>query len=221
MESSEYLALIHAEIDGELDAAQRAQLARRLLADPDLRAEREDLRRLCSLLDGMDDVEPPAQLRANILRALPMAAAPLGHPRAVPRWRYFALAAGILGAAILVLESVKGPGPASTELTGTIAAARAPVILDTVRLEAPIGGRVSLYRDGNRLGLALELASGAPVDVVVTSAGQTLTVNGLGTSSETRKVALPEAATGGRVDLTFLMSGREIARATLTTAGAH
>jgi len=33
-----YLPLIHAEIDGELDGSQRAELSRRLLADPEARA---------------------------------------------------------------------------------------------------------------------------------------------------------------------------------------
>jgi len=220
MGSREHLALIHAEIDGELDAAQRSELARRLLADPELRGERDDLRRVCAQLDAMKEVDPPPQLRANILEALPRAAVPFRRSRSVP-WRYAALAAGVMGAAILVYETVNGPGPASVEVAGTMAARRMQT-LDTIALRgSPVAGRVSLYRDGNGLELALELTSGTPVDVVVTSNGQTLTVNGLGTSSETRKVALPEAATGGKVDLTFLMSGREVARATLMAPGDH
>ena len=43
-------ALIQAEIDDELDGAGRAELARRLLADPAARAERDQYRRLASLL---------------------------------------------------------------------------------------------------------------------------------------------------------------------------
>lgn len=57
------LALIHEEIDGELDAAGRAELARWLLADPEGHALRDDLRRLCTALDSVPAVEPPAQLR--------------------------------------------------------------------------------------------------------------------------------------------------------------
>lgn len=57
------LALIHAEIDGELNAEQRAELARCVLADPHVRAVRDDLRRLCTTLDGLVPVEPPAQFR--------------------------------------------------------------------------------------------------------------------------------------------------------------
>ncbi len=39
------LALIQAEIDGELNDRQRAELSRSLLADPALRAAREEMRR--------------------------------------------------------------------------------------------------------------------------------------------------------------------------------
>ena len=39
MTNARHLELIHAEIDGELDERQRAELARSLLADPEVRFE--------------------------------------------------------------------------------------------------------------------------------------------------------------------------------------
>src|SRR5215469_9687627 len=134
MTDSEYAALVHAEIDGELDGRQRAELARRLLADPEARAVREDLLRLRTMLDSTGDAEPPAQLRANILHALPVPTTP---PRqfawSAPRWRYAAVIAGVLGLATVVYETVDGSRPGSAEVAGTIAASRAPASLDTVR----------------------------------------------------------------------------------------
>jgi hypothetical protein len=65
--------LIHAEVDGELanvSAADRAVLAKALLADPQARALREDLKRLRDALARVADVEPPAELRDHILRAV-------------------------------------------------------------------------------------------------------------------------------------------------------
>jgi hypothetical protein len=225
MADTEFLALVHAEIDGELDAQQRAELARRLLADPEARAVREELLRLRARLDAVGDVEPPAELKANVLKALPVPAVPRSAVRwPAARWRYAALIAGVMGAATLVYETVDGPGPASGEVAGTMAA-RSAQTLDTVALgTGPVTGRVSLYRDGSGLGLAFELASSAPVDVVVVSDGRALRVSGLGTAGsprQTAKLALPEAGMGGRVDLTFLMSGREVARATLAAPGGH
>jgi anti-sigma factor RsiW len=63
------LALIQAEIDGELNDRQRAELSRHLLADP-LSVPCAEMRRLCRALDGLPEVEPP-RMRTDILAALP------------------------------------------------------------------------------------------------------------------------------------------------------
>jgi hypothetical protein len=223
MTDSGYVALVHREIDGELDAGQRAELARWLLADTEARALREDLLQLRKMFDAIGEVEPPGRLRANILQALP----PFPPPRSSLRWptqhrRYAALAAGVLGAATLVYETVDGPGPGSAEVAGTIAAKRAPVTVDMVTLGVgPVTGRVSLYRDAGGLGLAFELAASEPVDVLIASDGRTLRVDGLGrggSSGQKTMVTLSKSAPERTrtVKLTFLMSGREVGHATLT-----
>lgn len=223
MAEPDYVALVHAEIDGELDPGQRAALARRLLADTEARALREDLLLLRKMLDSIGEVEPPARLRATVLQSLP----PLSSPRSSLRWpaqpwRYAALIAGMLVAATLVYETVDGPRPGSAEVAGTIAAKRASATLDVVTLgSGPVTGRVSLYRDAGGLGLAFELAASEPVDVLIAGDGRTLRVDGLGRpgSAEPKtRVALPGFGTDGTgtVNLTFLVSGREVGHATLT-----
>jgi hypothetical protein len=228
MADADYIALIHAELDKELEASQRAELARRLLSDPEARELREDLLRLRTLLETVEDVEPPNDLRAKILQALPVATGlpgRFGSP--AQRWRYAALAAGVVAAATLVYETAYSPGPGSTEAVGTIAARRSPPTLDTVALrDGPVTGRVSLYRDGDQLGLSFDLVAGAPVDVLIASDGQTLRIGGLGHGSlanQKTTVALPGSQSGSRhtVDLTFLMSGQEVGRATLTAPEDH
>jgi hypothetical protein len=225
-----YLPLIHAEIDGELDGSQRAELSRRLLADPEARALREDFRRLCGALDAMPEIEPPPELRAGILAALPAlpvaARAPAAPPRqpwaSAHRWRYAAVLAGALAAGTVLFVTVEGPRPATSDTAGTMAAARAATTLDTVSLaNGPIAGRVSLYRDASGLGLKFELATSAPVDVLVASDGYTIRIKDLGGKAATGEpgttVALPGfKATGQAVNLTFLVAGREVANATLT-----
>lgn len=227
MADTPHIALINAEIDGELDARQRSELARLLLAEPEIRAVREDLRRLCAALDALPDVEPPAQLRASILAAIPPSTVSGGRSTwSAPRWRYAALVAGVLGAGAVVFETLDGTRPATTEAAGTMAAARGPVMLDTAQLgQGPVGGRVSLYRDAGGLGLAFELISSGPVDVLITSEGRTLEVNGLGgtgAAGQRTVVLVGSASTGERkVGLIFLMSGREVSRATLTVPEGH
>ncbi len=222
MADSGRLALIHAEIDGELDGRQRAELARALLADPEIQVLREDLRRVCAALDVLEDVDPPQQLRQSILDALPQSTPSRARSWwSAPRLRYAALIAGMLAVGTILYETVESPRPATNDLAGTMAAADAPTILDTVRLSSEVvSGRVSLYRDRAGLGLKFELVASAPVDLLVASEGRTLRVNGLGVrdapGGPRTTVALPGFGRSGEaVEVTFLMAGREVGRATL------
>ena len=222
MADSGRLALIHAEIDGELDGPQRAELARTLLADPEAQAVREDLRRVCAALDALGEVDPPQQLRQSILDALPQSTPSRARSWwSAPRLRYAALIAGMLAVGTILYETVESPRPATNDLAGTMAAAGAPTTLDTVRLSSEVvSGRVSLYRDRAGLGLEFELVASAPVDVLVASDGHTLRVNGLGVrdapGGPRTTVALPGFGRSGEaVDVTFLMAGHEVGRATL------
>jgi hypothetical protein len=222
MADSGRLALIHAEIDGELDGRQRAELARALLADPEVQVLREELRRVCAALDALEDLDPPQQLRQSILDALPQSTpSPARSWWPAPRLRYAALIAGVLAVGAILYETVENPRPATSDVVGTMAAAGAPTTLDTVHLgNGVVSGRVSLYRDRAGLGLQFELLASAPVDVLVASDGRTLRVNGLGVRDSPvgppTTVALPGFGRGGEVvELTFLMAGREVGRVTL------
>jgi anti-sigma factor RsiW len=214
------LELIHAEMDGELDPAQRAELARQLLADPETRALREDFRRLCTALDALAQAEPPAQLRQGILAALPRS---FPKQRGLPAsaWRYAAVVAGVLAAGGILTEMLRGPTPGTSEVAGTLALAPAATLVDTARLgSGPVSGSVSLYRDRAVLALKFEVTAGAPVDVVVASEGHTIRVTGLGkpgaSGEPSATVALPGVAMHGQtVDLTFLIAGRPVGSATL------
>ena len=70
MIDEKYLELIQADVDGELPEQHRAELSRHLLANPEARAAREELKRLCGLLDSVPKVEPPSDLKASILGAV-------------------------------------------------------------------------------------------------------------------------------------------------------
>jgi anti-sigma-K factor RskA len=236
MTESPYLALIHAEIDGELDEHQRADLARHLLDDPRSRALRDGLKEVCAALDGIAAVEPPQELRSSILAALPpMSARPMPARRAarwsVPAtgWRYAALFAGALISVALLYQGRIGHGPNANEVAGTMAgsAAHSPVALDTARVDlGQVTGQVSLYRAGAGLGLELQLVASAPVDVLVVSGGQTQRISGLGRPDSPggprTTVALPDFSGGAQtVDLSFLVAGRPIGSTQLKVPAAH
>jgi hypothetical protein len=214
------LALIHAEIDGELDEHSRAQLSRLLLADPAARALRDELRRTCAALDAIPEAEPPAELLNAILGELPMPD-PVVSPSAqrawwrAPAFRYAAFFAGALVAGAVLVESRLGRGPAPGEVAGTMASA--PTTLDTMQLgEGPVTGRVSLMRDSNGLAVELELAASGPIDVKLASEGRTIRVSGLGAAGPKTRVNLPQSwAKGPTVGVTVLSGNQAVSAGTL------
>src|SRR4029077_11842786 len=126
MADSERLALIHAEIDGELEGRQRAELARALLADPAVQALREDLRRVCAALDALEEVDPPQELSRSILDALPQSTPSRARSWwSAPRLRYAAVIAAVLAMGAILYETVEGLRPDASDVAGTMVAAGA------------------------------------------------------------------------------------------------
>jgi hypothetical protein len=215
------MALIHAELDGDLSSEQRADLARLLLADPQVRALRDELRGLGSRLDALGQVEPPPQLKDSVLSRLPSVPVATTYRRAsVSYWRLAAMVAGLLIAGTIVYETAQGPAPGSREIAGTIAA-DAPAVVDSVAVGGgPVTGRATLYRDKSGLAVGLDLSAPEPVDVLVSDEGHSFRINGLGSSGpagSTRLVlALPGVGTQGQdIKLSFLIGERTVGLATL------
>src|SRR5438477_11032083 len=219
MADSRIYALIGEEAKGELTGLRRGELARCVLADPDLRVLREDFQRLCAALEKLEDIEPPPELRESILDALPQSTAgPARSWWSGPRMRYAALIAGVLIAGTVVYESLHGLRPSPSDVAGTMAPADAPTTVDTVRLDnGVVLGRVSLYRDRRELGLRFEVSAGAPVDVLVASDGHTLRINDVASQDKPGQgkpgvltVGMPGLRMGGQtVNLSFLVAGRQ------------
>jgi hypothetical protein len=214
------MALIHAELDGDLTSQQRGDLARLLLADPQVRALRDELRGLCSRLDAVGQVEPPPQLKNSILNRLPSVPVATNYRKSsFGRWRLAAMVAGLLMAGTIVYETVQGPAPGGRETAGTMAA-DAPVV-DSVALgTGPVTGRATLYRDKSGLAVGLEVSALQPVDVLIAADGQSFRINGLGSSkpagSTRQTVALPGVRMQGQeIELSFLIGERTVNRATL------
>ena len=76
MDRAQLQDLIQADLDGELSVAERAELARLLLRDPQARNLHEEFRRTDQLLRDIPAAEPPPGLRAAILAGRALSAAP-------------------------------------------------------------------------------------------------------------------------------------------------
>ena len=222
MTGDERMALIHAELDGNLTSQQRGELARLLLADPQARALRDELRGLCSRLDAVGQVDPPPQLKDSILRRLPSVPVTPAYHTSFSRWRLAAMVAGLLMAGTIVYETVQGPLPGSRETAGTIAA---ETTVDSVAVgSGSVTGRATLFRDKSGLAVGLEVSAAEPVDVVISTGGHSFRINGLGISNpagSTQTVALPGVRMQGQdIELSFLIGDRTVGRATLHAPSA-
>jgi anti-sigma factor RsiW len=217
----ELMTLIHAELDGDLGSEQRAALARLLLADPRARALRDEVRGVSSRLDAVGQVEPPPQLKDSILRRLPSApVARTYRETSFSRWRLAAMAAGLLTAGTIVYETVQGPAPGSREIAGTMAADSWTAVDSVAVGSGPVTGRATLYRDKGGLAVGVEMSATEPVDVVISTGGQSFRINGLGSSkpagSTHQTVALPGVQMQGQdIQLSFLIGERTVGRASL------
>jgi hypothetical protein len=179
----ELVELVNAEIDGELTGAQRAELNRLVLADPAVRALRDDLRRLCAAIDAIPAEEPPADLGARVMESLP------GHPpvredRDVhprhglnrPVLRYAAAFAGGLLISALAFHFAVDPRTLdSQELAGTLVAAdpsRLQVELEQVR------GTIELEGTARAPVVQTRLVAVRPVQVIARLEGQEIRLSG-------------------------------------------
>ena len=229
MIEEKYIEFIHAEADGELPEQHRAELSRYLLANPEARTLRDELRKVCAALDGMPSVEPPTGLRASILEAayLPAERAASTPMRAsvssLHRWRLAAAFAGglLVSAIALQLGEDREAGLDVSQVAGTLAS-RDPVAhsepVDTIQVSLDQAkGTVSLFRSATMRVVEFDLAVQQPLEVVVMHDGQEARFSGVpqAVSAGNQRYALVlEGAgqAGSAIDIRFLAGGTEIHR---------
>jgi hypothetical protein len=227
MIEEKYIELIQADVDGELPEQHRAELSRYLLASPEARALRDELRQVCGALDQLPAAEPPPGLKGAILAAVPLPAAGVAAALKRSNWARFpilrvaaAFAGGMLVSAIAFqLGPDRQASLDVSEIAGTLAShdpvtGSAPV--DTVQVSLDQAqGTVSLFRSATMRVVEFDLAVQQPLDVVVVHDGQQARFSGLGQAGGKQRYALvlegPGQA-GSAIGLRFLASGGEVHR---------
>jgi hypothetical protein len=96
------LELIHADLDGRLDRAGKAELAQRLLADPAARRLQDQLRQTDMLLKDIPQAAPPEGLRSAILEAAALSDHDRGGRREADGGVGFRLAAAVVAGLVVV-----------------------------------------------------------------------------------------------------------------------
>lgn len=225
MMDEKYLELIHAELDGELPDRERAELSRYLLANPEARAFREELRNVCAALSRIEQVEPPRGLKESILEAVAAHAPAQGRTVSrqagqAPRLlRYAAaFAGGLLVSAIAFQVGFESRGGIDVaDLVGTMAGSgdtSASRRIDSMRVDHQrLAGDVSLYSAGTALVLTFDVAPQQATEVVVITDGreERISWNAAGKSQPLRHaIALGEIDQAGRFVTVRFMAGGEI-----------
>jgi hypothetical protein len=165
--------LIQADLDGELSAAERAELARLLLADPEARRLHDEFKHMDRRLREIPQATPPAGLRPAILAALRLPEA-----KVVARgtaWPALRLAAAIVGGLLVVGIGYRmlDVTPTGSDLQGSLGAAlpsqapEAATRLDQARFSGEgVEASATLHREKHGLSLTLELGGSTAYEVI-------------------------------------------------------
>lgn len=164
------LELIQADLDGRLHGTDKAELARRLLADPAARRLHDELRRTDTLLREIPRAEPPDGLRSAIQGALGRSDHHRGGERVADGGVGFRLAAAIVAGLVVVGlgYGLLSDRRDAADLQGSIAQqAAAPLLADEAILLAANGTVTArLFRERGQTRLVMESSGLVPVEVV-------------------------------------------------------
>jgi hypothetical protein len=188
MTNEKLLELIHGEIDGSNDPAQAEQLREALARDSNAAALRDEMRRLTETLREVGSVDPPENLRSDILRAVgaePVARSKRSaswRPSRMAAWGYaYTLAAGILIGVVghsLVAGRAAVIEPAN--VMGAMTNGSPATVEQRIRIAAgSVDGTVSTRADDLDVLVELDLDGDAPVEVVMSFDPATVSFRGL------------------------------------------
>jgi len=205
--------LIQADLDGQLDGTDKAELARRLLADPAARRLHDELRRTDTLLRDLPSVEPPDGLRSAVRESLGLSDHHRGGRREADGGVGFRLAAAIVAGLVVVglgygLLSERRD---TTVLQGSIAqSTSAPVLVDDTTLRVGPGVVTArMFREGaDRTRLTVESSGAGEVRVVGSYDPLALTPqSGTGTEGQAGQFTLVLSGTAGSESVEFAGTG--------------
>ena len=184
-----YKELINAEIDGEIQPDEKAELDAFLAKSEAGRALQEELRGLCATLDAEKLLEPPQHLRHVVMNSIPTptpVAEPPGFFRslfAVPAMRYAATFAAGVVMTVVIVDSGRIQQGAFNDVTGLVGTISdtsnmGPGVASTVINKTDVAGTVTLRLADPILIIDFDLSTKGPVDIVATYDDKSVWFNG-------------------------------------------
>ncbi len=185
-----YIDLINADIDGEINHADKDVLDAFLAENDEARSLHMGLATLCGSIDAVEAESPPPHLRHVIMSSVKPTHATVEPPRflqvllATPALKYSAtFAAGV----ILTLSAVSSDqfsNKALDDITGLVGTISDPIdgeLLNNIVVDNPkVAGSVSLRSAGSMLILDFDLVTNEPVEIEANYADRSIWFNGFG-----------------------------------------
>lgn len=179
---------MNADIDGEIDQADKGHLDEFLAANDAACALRAELETLCGTMDSVEAVSPPPHMRHVIMNSVKPTPAKTASPRildilfATPVLKYSAtFAAGVL-LTMSILSSDNSSYRAFDDVTGLVGTISNPISGDIVNSIAvdntEVAGQVSLRRTGSMLILDFDLVANRPVEIEADYRDRSIWFNG-------------------------------------------
>jgi hypothetical protein len=183
-----FIDLINADIDGEIEPADKSELNAFLSQDIEARALHVELTTLCGSIESIEPESPPPHLRHVIMSSVkptPQKAESPGILQmllASPALRYSStFAAGVL-LALSILTSDQISNEAFDNVTGLVGTISDPIsgnIVNSVAVDnTEVAGQVSLRSSGSMLILDFDLVANSPVKIEADYADRTIWFNG-------------------------------------------
>jgi len=183
-----YIDLMNADIDGEIDQADKGHLDEFLAANDEACALRAELETLCGTIDSVEAVSPPPHIRHVIMNAVKPTPTKTESPGildilfASPVLKYSAtFAAGVL-LTMSILSSDEISHRAFDDVTGLVGTISDPIsgdIVNSISVDnAGVAGQVSLRRAGSMLILDFDLVTNGPVEIEADYRDRSIWFNG-------------------------------------------
>jgi len=180
--------LINADIDGEIEHADKSELDAVLAENDEARNLHREFAALAGSIESIEPVSPPPHLRhviMNSVKPTPTRAVSPGFLQtlfASPTLRYSStFAAGVL-LTLSIISSDQISSQAFDDVTGLVGTISDPVsgnLVNSVAVDnAEVAGTVSLRTTGSMLILDFDLAANSPVEIEADYADRTIWFNG-------------------------------------------
>lgn len=220
-----YIDLINADLDGEIEHADKGDLEAFLAENGDARALHADFATLCGTIDSIEAVSPPPHIRHVIMNSVKPTPAKTESPGILemlfesPVLKYSAtFAAGVL-LTLSIASSDKISNQAFDDVTGLVGTISDPISGDLVHTIAvdntEVAGQVSLRSTGSMLILDFDLVANSPIEIEADYADRTIWFNGFaqlessGTTISAKSGSVTLGMEGKRRYAVYLQNGGE------------